>query len=331
MRCSRFVKAHRLTRQEQEEVAKIAKKTIAFMSQNKITFTPRNYDEWFYVICKAIEEKHILTTKNLKLLYKRCFGDSSILHNLEEMREISFSLHHITKNSFTALDQFQHNITSHDLYLQESISALDDLDRKRIKRLRLKIAKLEEENRRLKEFLEENRQRLALIEERFREQKKEVELDPLTGVYNRRSFEKDIKRLEESKLPYSLLISDIDNFKQINDTYGHQAGDKVLQQVGEIFTKYVRKDTKTYRYGGEEFVILLLNGDKRAAQVVGERLRGVIENHEVKVDENTSIKFTASFGGTQKEEGESFQKVLERADKALYEAKKLGKNRVVIK
>ena len=329
MKCARFAKAHELSKQEQEQVAEIAKKTIAFMSQNKISFTPRNYDEWFYVICKAIDEDHLLTPKNLKVLYEKYFHEIPIFDG-EEIKEISYSLKHLTEDSHEALDRFEHNINSHKDYIEESIDAINEQDTQKMEELKLKIADLEAENRKLRDFLDQNKRRLEFIEEKFQEQKREVELDPLTGLYNRRSLEQDAEKLEHSGMRYSLLIADIDNFKSINDTYGHLVGDKVLQEVGEILTNYVRSNTKTYRYGGEEFVILLPQGDKRAARVVGERLREVIANRTLQLD-NGVLNFTASFGGAQKEENESFKDVLKRADEALYEAKKSGKNRVIIR
>ncbi len=330
MNCKKLALRHELETGYKELVAQIAKTALSFMSKNNISLTPRNFEEWFYVICKAKEENHLLTPKNLQVLYEKYFKDIPMLEEIQEIREISFDLRHLAIGSEEALERFEHNLTSHDLYIQESIQAIDQNDIQKIESLKLKIKDLEEENKKLRKFLEENRRRLEFIEEKFNEQKKEAEHDSLTGLLNRRSFDKDIQKLHDSGLPYALLMCDIDNFKHINDTYGHLVGDQVLKEVGEILTTYVRKGTRSYRYGGEEFIILLPNADERAAKVVGERLREVIENRNLHIN-SVHINCTASFGGTRKREGEEPQDVIKRADKALYEAKRSGKNRVVIK
>ncbi len=330
--CKELSTAKELYDGKKEHAADIAKKTLTFMTQNGISLTPINYDEWFYVMCKAVEENHILSKKNLYVLYEKYFKDAPHVGDMEEIKEISCDLKHLAVDSEKALGAFATNLESHDKYIKESIEAIDEQDIQKMQELQGKIAELEKENRKLKKFLEENRTRLELIEEKFNEQKKEAQHDALTGLLNRRSFDEDLSKLDSAGIPYALLILDIDNFKQINDTYGHLVGDEVLKEVGEILRTYVRKNTKAYRYGGEEFVVVLPGGDGKAANIVGERLREVVETKGLKLPNTTQILlFTASFGATTKKESESYKDVLQRADEALYEAKKSGKNRVVLK
>ncbi len=314
---------------EKRRVAEIAKKAIQFMGENGIVFTPRNYDEWFFVVCKAMEEQHLLTKRNLQVLYEKYFRDIPKLEDLEEVKEVSCDLKEVAESSSVALDKFEKNIDQHERYIGESIHAIEMQDSKKMEDLRDKIATLEAENRKLKHFLEENRSRLEMIESKFQEKKKESEIDALTKLYNRRTFDKHCTMLEKSGMPYSIIFIDIDDFKKINDTYGHMVGDKILEEMGEILTQYVRKNTKSYRYGGEEFVILLPNTDTKGARIVANRLKDVIVNRAVKIDQKQFIHFTASFGVAQKEEKEEAKDVLKRADDALYKAKKEGKNRVI--
>ncbi len=330
--CKKLSTAKKLYDGKKEYVANIAKKTLTFMTQNGISLTPRNYEEWFYVVCKAVEENHILTKKNLFMLYERCFKDVPYIEDIEEIKEISCDLKGLAEDSEKALGVFASNLKSHDRYIKESIEAIDEQDLKKMHELQGKIAELENENKKLKQFLAENRVRLELIEEKFNEQKKEAQYDALTGLLNRRSLDEDLARLDSANISYALLILDIDNFKQINDTYGHLVGDEVLKEVGEILRTYVRKNTKAYRYGGEEFVVVLPGGDEKAAKIVGERLREVVETRGVKLPNTAQmLLFTASFGAAIKKDHESYKDVLQRADEALYEAKKSGKNRVVFK
>ena len=331
-RCKKLALTKEVKDGEKSYVVDVAKKTLRFMIQNEIALTPINYDEWFFIVCKAIEEHHVLSKSNLLLLYEKYFKHVPHIGDIEEIKELSYDLKHLAVDSEKALGKFASNLDSHNRYIQESIVAIDEQDVQKIQELQSKIAELEEENKKLKRFLEENRARLELIEEKFNEQKREAQHDSLTGLLNRRSFDEDMSKLDNANISYALLILDIDNFKHINDSYGHLIGDEVLKEVGEVLRKYVRKNTKTYRYGGEEFVVVLPDGDEVAAKVVAERLRKVIESRGLKLPNTPNLlTFTASFGATTKRDNETYKDVLKRADEALYEAKNRGKNRVVFK
>ncbi len=151
--------------------------------------------------------------------------------------------------------------------------------------------------------------------------------DPLTGLLNRRLFNlflwKNLKPLHEAGERVSLILLDLDNFKKINDTYGHQFGDKVLKTVARIIKENIRRDDVAFRWGGEEFAIFV-RGDREAARKLAERIRKVIELTPV-----NGIKITASFGVAEYG-GEHPRELFEKADRALYEAKRKGKNRVEV-
>lgn len=157
--------------------------------------------------------------------------------------------------------------------------------------------------------------------------------DGLTGLYNRRHI---LERIEE-KLPevrrYQLdccfVIMDIDYFKDVNDNYGHVAGDDVLKSVAQILVNGVRQGDIVARYGGEEFLLFLPMTDLEAAQILVERLRLAMEKYEHVID-NEMLKVTASFGIAQHEIHDSADKTIARADKALYDAKVAGRNRIVV-
>ncbi|MFN3598811.1 MAG: diguanylate cyclase [Aquificaceae bacterium] len=152
--------------------------------------------------------------------------------------------------------------------------------------------------------------------------------DPLTGIYNRyslyQSLEKILHNAERYKEVFSLLMLDIDNFKKINDTYGHLVGDSVLKAVAEAIKGVIRKSDIFGRFGGEEFLLILPK--TRDPYRVGEKIRKVVES--LRFEEGLSI--TLSVGGTVYKEGDSVNSLVQRADYALYRAKALGKNRVVL-
>jgi diguanylate cyclase len=319
--------------EEKKRVQEVAKFTINFMSRHDIPLTPLNYREWFYVICQIFEDNHILSEKNLRILYKKYKEDLLKLEELEkkEIREVSLTLQEVANSSGVILERIDKTITTHSGLIDDSIDAIDAQDTQKIKMLRAKIVALEEENKKLRECLKKNRQRLKKVERKLLETTQDAYIDPLTKVFNRKRFDEDIEKFDSSCKVYSVIFLDIDNFKQINDIYGHAVGDRVLKEVGEILRTYLRRNTYAYRYGGEEFVVVLPNEDIETAKIVAKRLQEVIEHRTVTIDGNKTINFTASFGVAQKREGERFEDVLKRADEALYEAKRSGKNRVVLK
>jgi diguanylate cyclase (GGDEF) domain len=158
--------------------------------------------------------------------------------------------------------------------------------------------------------------------------------DQLSNLYNRAKFN-DIKNYEfvrsrRYKIPLSLCMFDIDDFKKINDTFGHLVGDKVIKELGKVVLDNVRKSDIPFRLGGEEFLILFTHTHLKEAKLACEKLLNRIRNIEIKEGDNI-VKFTVSMGLTElKEEDDSIEKAIDRADKALYMAKKNGKNRIEI-
>lgn len=156
--------------------------------------------------------------------------------------------------------------------------------------------------------------------------------DALTGLYNRRHFDNMIEREFLRSKRYggnlSLAIIDIDFFKKINDTYGHLCGDYVLKETAYLIMDNFRKTDMVFRYGGEEFVVILTETSLEQSLIPMERLRKTIENYEFKY-ENNLIKVTIS-AGVAFNSSETVNEFLNNADKALYEAKTSGRNRVVL-
>jgi diguanylate cyclase (GGDEF)-like protein len=157
--------------------------------------------------------------------------------------------------------------------------------------------------------------------------------DPLTDTGNRIAMDQTLAReIELSRRhlqPLSLLMLDIDHFKQINDTHGHSAGDDVLKAVAASIKSQLRNVDMVFRFGGEEFLILLSNTSREAAALVGERLRMAAQAEEYIAD-GRSIELTVSLGCATLLPGESIESLLRRADNALYVAKREGRNRLAM-
>lgn len=182
---------------------------------------------------------------------------------------------------------------------------------------------LELVNKQLKEFRQ-------IVDNRNRALKRLAAIDKLTGSYNRRKFEeiieREIQRFRRLNKPLSMIIFDIDNFKKINDTYGHNIGDYVLKKIATIVKKTIRKVDYCIRWGGEEFLIISAETDKEKAYVLAERLRKGIQNFKF----NNVAQITISCGVAEFKKEDTKNTLIKRADDAMYKAKRSGRNRVVM-
>ena len=157
-------------------------------------------------------------------------------------------------------------------------------------------------------------------------------IDSLTGCYNRREFENQLKRHVASATRYkndlSVFMFDLDRFKSINDTYGHPAGDKVLQKVASLVLKNMRSGDVLARYGGEEFIAILPETDKYKAMELADRLRIKISRQQITWD-GQPIQVTASFGVAELNPRADMDRIIQDADTMLYKAKISGRNTVM--
>jgi diguanylate cyclase (GGDEF)-like protein len=160
--------------------------------------------------------------------------------------------------------------------------------------------------------------------------------DDLTNLYNHRYFrellDREVHRAERYSHVLSLIMIDIDHFKKINDTYGHPQGDIVLRSIAALFEKVIRKSDTVARYGGEEFAIILPETALKEAVVIAERLRKVIEEVEIEL-ENQNVKVTISLGVTTynpTKGRKTKEEIIDAADRALYNSKQTGRNKLSI-
>jgi len=178
----------------------------------------------------------------------------------------------------------------------------------------------------MKEYSTELSEINNLLEKKNQKYEKLATTDTLTGLYNRYKFTElyvsEYQTMAKRDNKMSLFIMDIDYFKNINDTYGHNIGDKILQQVSHILLKYLRNVDIVGRWGGEEFVAILPTASLENSLILVEKIRAGIEEYVMVED----IKLTASFGISEVKIGDELTDVVKRADDALYEAKNSGRN-----
>ena len=236
------------------------------------------------------------------------------------------------------------NLTSKEKpeYVRKTSSILQNV----VNHFRSKIESLETSIHKLEEMCDKLSDENRLLEEHFRERARALEktnallesistTDALTGISNRRSFDYQLKievaRSERYNSTLSCIMLDIDFFKNVNDTHGHNFGDEVLREIGRILRVSLRKHDFCARYGGEEFVILLPETKHKEAYRVAEKLRELISRTTVTEGE-ISVNVTISLGVAEldldkmKEETD----LVEAADKALYKAKRSGRNRSIV-
>jgi len=181
------------------------------------------------------------------------------------------------------------------------------------------------------EDIERLKNRIKLLEKEIEKLRQEVKTDFLTNLINKRALEEELQKQESLfkryKAIYSVVFFDIDHFKSINDTYGHEAGDVILKSLGLILRRYSRDVDVIGRFGGEEFVAILPHTEKDGAYKFAEKLRQIVENTKF-MYKNTRIKVTVSGGVASRNEVNSKEELLKKADERLYLAKQNGRNRI---
>jgi len=154
--------------------------------------------------------------------------------------------------------------------------------------------------------------------------------DGLTGVANRRHLDErmpcELERVHRYGNTLSVIMADLDNFKRVNDTYGHLKGDEVIVAFAKVLTECVRSADFVARFGGEEFFVILPEADRAGAELLAERIRAAMQAKKI---EGISQPITASLGVTEVLKNDGFERIVQRADQALYQAKEAGRNRVL--
>ena len=221
----------------------------------------------------------------------------------------------------------------------EIITMLDDIKtmkknlKKEVASIQATVRKKEEQDKQRMDVLSKQVNRLNV---ELKKVKTKAMTDGLTKAYNREAFDSYIRKIVDQntikRSPFSLLMLDIDDFKKINDAYGHQIGDRVLVALVKKCTEFIRDEDFLARYGGEEFVIVLPGASLRNALKKAQRLRKAISGTHYTTDKKKGgkgLSITVSIGASSFCKNDSVSTVIDRSDQALYQAKRTGKNRVV--
>ena len=223
------------------------------------------------------------------------------------------------------LNELRHGVLSRLEVIQNAFKKKRSIDLKRMGELKQKMGELKSNFSSLKKEVDSARQRADHLEQ-------ELLLDPLTGIYNRRAYDKHLKeelqRYQRYNQQFSMLLFDVDHFKRINDTYGHAIGDRCLKEIINRIKTILRESDFLARVGGEEFVVILPGTFEKPAVEVAEKVRRAVEKTEF-IHNNETLPITISVGVTAvRSSDHSSGKLFQRVDKAMYEAKNTGRNRV---
>ena len=326
----------------------LSEQAVAAMTAREVPPTPENYAVWYAYATGLLPELKrtidILISNNQDFtqalnaeLYHR-FCDTGRHFNLldETGGRLQYAVDQVMRAIKAATGDASAFGKTLDHYSSEMGGAPGDEEvRALVSGLILETQRMAERNRSLENKLSESSGEIAELRQNLEVVRREALTDALTGIPNRKFFENRLREAArdamESGEAVSLLIADIDHFKQFNDTYGHQLGDQVLRLVARTLTDSVKGRDTPARYGGEEFAIILPQTRLQDAEGLADQIRRSIMRRRIvrKPTGDDLGTITLSIGVSCYRPGEQLMETIRRADAALYEAKRRGRNRVV--
>ena len=322
-------------------------KALNFMAQQGISLHPRRYAVWYEYYLGAneelvadlnhlLEDGYSLSSRVHEYLYDKYFCDK---HGRDTTQKAMDETQAILRNFLEILMQIaQGSVEDQKALGQYSAELQGAQDLSQVQHLLELIAdrshRMAASSRDLQQRLEHESARTEKLRALLEQTKRDALIDALTGLYNRNALDRKIAEMTEALRadgsPFSLLMLDVDNFKRINDAYGHTIGDAVLRVAGKTIAQNTKGSDFAARYGGEEFAVTLPRTPLDRAVVVAENIRRSLEANRFKVVHNdkTLPAITISIGITLACKDDTPEALFERADKALYQAKSAGRNTV---
>lgn len=330
-----------------EEAIQIARVALPLASKHNIAVNPVNYAVLFEHIggqnvslssafCELEQKDDGLNQDALQNLYLEHIATSEE-EALEMFRQ---QMGKVFDNTQGSIDQVQKRSDAYSEHLGSAAQKLSDSASQSgelsdlVAGLLAETEDMQSSSSSLKDELASANAELAKLREDFEKVRKESLIDPLTGVSNRRGFDGTMEALcsmaEQGGQALMLLIIDLDHFKQVNDTYGHIAGDAILKWVARTIKMNIRGGDAVARFGGEEFAVLLPDTDLIGAEKVAENIRAAINSQQLKHGDSSIGKASCSIGVAPFVKGMDAAKFIEDADEAMYHAKHTGRNRVCV-
>ncbi len=331
-------------RQNCETSAGILRQAVPMMVEREIPPTPNNYALWYAHIAADNQDlsRELLSAFPNNESYSddksdQLFFEHFVKRHLPKNEEAQTAVSNLLSQLFTVVSKTALGTHEFGDSVQEAIATLEgSTDQAEIQEtlsgLLDKTHAVEDLNREFQSELNQAKQEVHALRQALVDSEKNALIDELTQIGNRRAFDQDLdSALEDTEKPTSLLLLDLDHFKQCNDTYGHVMGDKVLECVGQLLSKLQSEHVSAARYGGEEFALIVRASASDAAKL-GELVRAKVESIRITNVGSDEVLNTlsVSVGVAERLQEEDAKALKIRADGALYEAKDTGRNRVCI-
>lgn len=323
------------------------KKAVPLMMKNRVSTTPANYALWYTYVDNAIPQLNkdmdgVLEHYGIcpPALGEQLYNDYVASKSETTINDLRANLELLVSEVSSSMNDTLTDTSAFSEMIDKSFEDLSQVDNNSmsIDEVMSLVRQLVSESQNIRhstQFLNSQLNaattEISKLKSQLVEVQKDALFDSLTTLYNRRSFNKDLQMLCESDQALCLVLLDIDHFKTFNDTYGHLFGDTVLKGIARKLKVACRDGISAYRFGGEEFAMIIPNKSLRIARQIADTSRRSLEKLSIK-DRRSGKQvgnITASFGVAELQPNETADSLIERADKLLYEAKSLGRNRVM--
>jgi diguanylate cyclase len=333
---------------EHERTMAFAELALGQIRSLRQTAVPRNYEIWYVyatgynsalnkIINETLARNGKLTEADLEQIYETYLSHIKTTERIDKVgSRVIGEIDDVMKLISDALGMS----ASYDASLSgankklESVQNRDQLQ-KIVESLVKSTREMQDTNKALEQRLTLSKSEISNLQQSLEAIRAESLTDPLTGLGNRKYFDRSIEMAVQTALangePLSLLMFDIDHFKSFNDSYGHLTGDQVLRLVGLSLKQTIKGQDITARYGGEEFAVVLPNTALRQALTVADHIRRAVMSKELKKKSTGEIlgRVTISVGVSMLKPDDDTDSLIERADACLYAAKRNGRNRVI--
>lgn len=326
------------------ESRELLKQAIAFIGAHQLSANPVNYTVCYeYLqgvhpvlkeeIDKAIADKNPLTDQLMKQwfqMYLYEYDMKALQQSQADLIEVISTLNESTRQAEENVSEFGQTLRQSEQQLIDPDGPLDSV----VAHLLASTQSIQASMELMRHKIQESREEINMLRTRLEKISEEAQTDVMTGLANRKglalAIEKNLQVTDETKVLPCILMIDIDHFKSINDNYGHLLGDQVIKAVANNLKNQIKGKDTAARYGGEEFCVLLPETQLSDALKVAENIRQVMEKTRIKrtKDNQEICSITVSVGVARYQPGESLLDFFQRADDALYESKKNGRNRV---
>jgi diguanylate cyclase len=329
-----------------EQNAEYLRQILPLMAKNKIVTDPLNFAIFYEYITgrnsalndeldELLDKQDVFTSELSVRLFKKYICNTS----LDSLEKINRSLLQLINKTGEALDITgeKASAATKDIQTQSRLLEINP-NLPEIKSVLTEIIagtkSLAETSMALQAQLDESKKEMQLLRQELAHARETAKTDALTGLLNRRAFDQKlneyIENHKQSNAELCLLILDIDHFKRINDTFGHQMGDNVLRYTANLMKQYISGCHCAARYGGEEMAIIMPNTSLNKAMEIAESIRASLAQHPLKLkgSKKSIGKITISIGASSFKTDDSLESLVERADQAMYRAKVNGRNQV---